>query len=239
MILVVALAAFGAAFVQSVAGFGFALLAVPVMASSLDPRVAVVVSTVLGIVSTTTQATQDREHVETVLARRLVLSSFIGMPVGLLVFLTVDVRVLRIVLGVAVLAAVVLLARELDLSHVGRRMDVALGAASGVLATSLSTNGPPLVFDLHSRRLSPERFRATLSAVLAVSGVVSLALFAAARRVDGDVLRAAAVGIPALGAGYVFGRRLRPRIDPERFRVVVLLLLTAAAVSALIAGVTG
>lgn len=239
MIPVVVAAVFAAAFVQSVAGFGFALLAVPVMATAIDPRVAVVVSTVLGIMSTSAQATQDRRHVEPVLARRLILSSLVGMPLGLVVFLVVDVAVLRIALGLAVLGAVALLARELDLRHVSPRMDVALGTMSGVLATSLSTNGPPLVFDLHSRRLAPERFRATLSAVLAASGVASLVLFALARRIDAQVLRAASVGLPALLAGYLLGRWVRPWLDAARFRSLVLVLLSAAAVSTLVAGVVG
>lgn len=239
MILVVTLSVALAAFVQVVAGFGFALLAVPLLAVAIDPKVAVVVSTVLGIAGATLQAAQDRRHVEVPLARRLVVASLIGMPFGLVVFLTADVRALRIGLGVAVLAAVALMARGLDLSHVGRRLDYALGSLSGVLATSLSTNGPPLVFDLHARRLPPERFRATLSAVLATVGMASLVVFAAAGQVDGRVLRVAAVGVPAIAIGSALGRLARPRLQPRGFHRLVLGLLTLAALSALGAGAFG
>jgi uncharacterized membrane protein YfcA len=236
---VVVLAVGAAAFVQVVAGFGFALLAVPLMAVAIDPKVAVVVSTVLGIISTTAQAAQDRRHVEMPLARRLIGASLLGMPAGLVIFLTIDVRVLRIVLGVAVLGAVALIARHIDLSHAGRRLDYALGSLSGVLATSLSTNGPPLVFDLQARRLPPERFRATLSAVLAAVGIVSLVVFVAADQVDGRVVRAVVVGVPAIVVGYVLGRLLRPHVHPLMFHRLVLGLLTLAALSSLTSGVLG
>jgi uncharacterized protein len=236
VVLIVLAAAFTASFVQVVAGFGFALLAVPVMATVLDPHVAVVVSTMLGIITTTAQATVDRRLVEVALARRLVLSAFMGMPIGLWVFLTVDVRVLRVVLGLSVLVAVALLARQLDLSGARGRLDVALGSLSGVLATSLSTNGPPLVFGLQARRLEPAPFRATLAAVLALSGVVSLAAFVLARQVDGAAVGAAAVALPAIGLGYVAGRWFRPHVDPRRFRTLVLVLLTMAGMAALWSG---
>jgi uncharacterized protein len=226
-----------ASFVQVVAGFGFALLAVPVMAVGVDPRLAVVVSTVVGLSSTTVQATMDRSDVDRVLARRLTLAAFTGMPLGFVIFLFVDVGTLRVLLGAVVLVASVALARGVDLRHTGRGLDVGLGALSGVLATSLSTNGPPLVFGLHARRLSPEAFRATLAVVLSASGAVSLAFFVAAGRVDEEVLSALLFALPAMAVGHVAGRFVRPHVRPVVFRRLVLGLLVAAAITTIITGI--
>ncbi len=106
---------------------------------------------------------------------------------------------------------------------------------SGVLNTSLSTPGPPIVFSLQARGYQPSQFRGTLSWVFVMIDAAGVALFAAAGKVTGDGLVAAAVAVPAMIGGQLSGMPLRHRIAPERFRWLVLTLLVAAAVSAIIA----
>lgn len=228
-----------AAIVQNSAGFGFALMCVPLMAIVVDTHDAVIISTILGLGSSTTQAWVGRAHTDRPIARRMTLAALAGMPLGFLVFVLVEERVLKIVVGVCVLVIVVLLARRIDLRHVGPRFDVGAGVISGVLATSVSTNGPPLVFALQARHVSPTVFRPTINTVFAVSAVVSLAGFVIAGKVTRDALVGVAVALPALAVGIWLGLRLRPHLEGERFRIVVLVLLAAAGTSAVVAAVSG
>jgi hypothetical protein len=160
--------------------------------------------------------------------------SYSGMPLGLLVYLSVDDNVLRVLLGLAVLVAVVLLALRVNLHHVGPRLDYGAGFVSGVLATSLSTNGPPLVFVLQARQLSAPTFRATISTVFALSNIGGLALFIASGKITRDGIVAAAVTIPAMLFGQLLGFPIRKHMHGERFRWLVLVLLVAAAISAIV-----
>lgn len=228
-----------AATVQNAAGFGFALMCVPLMAVFVDTHVAVVISTILGMGSSTTQAWLGRRDTDRVVARRMTLAALLGMPLGLLVFVLVDENVLKLIVGACVLVIVVLLARRIDLRHVGPHFDLAAGAVSGVLATSVSTNGPPLVFALQARHVSPAVFRPTINTVFAVSAGVSLVLYLVAGKVTGDVLLGVLVALPALVLGIWAGLVLRPRLDGERFRIAVLVLLAAAGASAVVAAVSG
>lgn len=228
-----------AATVQNAAGFGFALMCVPLMAVFVDTHVAVVISTILGMGSSTTQAWLGRRDTDRVVARRMTLAALLGMPLGLLVFVLVDENVLKLIVGACVLVIVVLLARRIDLRHVGPHFDLAAGAVSGVLATSVSTNGPPLVFALQARHVSPAVFRPTINTVFAVSAGVSLVLYVVAGKVTGDVLLGVLVALPALVLGIWAGLVLRPRLDGERFRIAVLVLLAAAGASAVVAAVSG
>ncbi|MFN5602026.1 MAG: TSUP family transporter, partial [Acidimicrobiaceae bacterium] len=68
------------AFAQSLAGFGFGLLAVPLMTLFVDAHDAVIVATMIGAVSTIAQALLDREHCEWPTARRLSIAAYAGMP---------------------------------------------------------------------------------------------------------------------------------------------------------------
>lgn len=224
-----------ASFVQVTAGFGFGLLAVPVMTLAIDPREAIVVATLLGICGNTWQTVHLRRFVDHSAARRMIAAAYLGMPLGLWVFVAVDDSVLRFSLGVAVLVSVVLLAGRIDVDHVGRSLELGGGFLSGVLNTSLSTNGPPLVFVLQARGLAPDPFRATISRIFAWCNIGAIAGFIAAGKVTRDGVVAAAVALPAMAIGQLVGFPMRRHVHGERMRWLVLVLLTLAGVSAIVA----
>jgi uncharacterized protein len=230
-LVMVTVAVFAAAFVQVLSGFGFALLAMPLMTLAISTKEAVVISTLLGAGITVFQAWHSRAAVDRQIARRMVIGAYAGMPLGLWVYIAVDEQVLRAMLGVSVLIAVVLLAGRISLAHVGNGLDFGSGFASGVLNTSLSTNGPPLVFVLQARQLGPDAFRGTINTVFACCNVLGIALFVLAGKVHHDGVLAAAVALPALIAGQLLGFPLRRHVTGERFRVLVLGLMVLAAVT--------
>ena len=100
---------------------------------------------------------------------------------------------------------------------------------------SAGVNGPPLVFVLQARHFPPARFRATITTVFAVLDIVSIVVFAAIGDIDGEVLAAIAVGLPGLALGAFAGQLSARHLDPPRFRCLVLVLLTVAGLSTLLA----
>ena len=233
-LIVVAVAIFVAAFVQMLAGFGFALLAMPVMTLAIPVEEAVVIVAILSLATTGWQSIHLRHDAQRPLARRLIFASFVGMPLGLVILDVVDDTTLKIMLGIAVLVATALLAYRLDLAHVGPALDIACGFTSGVLNTSLGTNGPPLVFDLQARAIEANTFRATLSMVFVFGNMLALLLFALSGKVTDDVVRAAVVAAPAWLLGQALGWPTRKHVQDERFRWLVLALLFAAGVTAIV-----
>jgi uncharacterized membrane protein YfcA len=233
-LIVVATAVLAASFVQVIAGFGFALLAMPVMTLAIPVEQAVVISTLLGAITNAWQSFHQRAHADRLLVRRLAVGAYVGMPLGLVVLNVVADRPLRIVLGVCVLIAAGLLVRRMSLAHVGPGLDYPCGFLSGVLNTSLGTSGPPLVFDLQARHLDPDRFRATIVAVFTVSNVLALALFITDGKITGDGMRAAALSVPAWVVGQAIGWPVRRHVHGERFRWLVLGLLFAAGGTAIV-----
>ncbi|MDO8390009.1 MAG: sulfite exporter TauE/SafE family protein [Actinomycetota bacterium] len=237
-LIVVGVAVGVAAFVQVIAGFGFALLCMPIMTLAIPVEKAVVVSTLLSTVTTSWQSWFLRKDADPPLVKRLTISAYVGMPLGLVILEVVSDGALKVVLGVSVLLATFLLARRLDLRHVGTGLDVAAGFLSGVLNTSLSTNGPPLVFDLHARHLDAARFRATISAVFALCSVGALALFIGRGKVTPEGVHAALIALPAWLVGQSIGWPIRKHMHGERFRVLVLCLLAAAGTTTVVFALT-
>ena len=227
-----------ASFAQTLSGFGFSLLAVPLMTLVVSPRDAVVVATIIGAISTTSQAVIDRNHVDSSIAKRLILASYAGMPFGLMAFIFVSETGLRLVLGVVVISAAVLLLRGFRLRDDSHHLDWLFGIVSGFLSTSTSTNGPPLVFLMQARQLAPATFRATINTVFAVVNVGALALFVSAGKVNGNNLSGVAVAVPALGVALAIGYAVRRHITQERFNTLVILLLFLSAISVVVSAFT-
>ena len=233
-LILVAVAVFVAAAVYIVAGFGFALMAMPLMTLSVPVEDAVVIAALLAMISTWWQAITLREHVDRSLVKRMSLASYAGMPLGLVILNVVDDTGLKIGLGLFVLVATALLARNVDFSHLGGGFDVSMGFVSGVLNTSVGTNGPPLVFGLQSRRLAPDNFRGTIAWVFALGNLFAMFLFAVDDKITTDGLRAAAIAVPTWLLGLWLGLLVRPRIPPERFRKLVLVLLALTGVATIV-----
>lgn len=197
----------------------------------LEPRDAVVISTFIGALSTTTQAVLDRQHVDRVLAKKLVLASYLGMPFGLGAFLFVSDTGLRLGLGVVVILAAILLLRGFSLDTPSSALDWSFGFVSGVLATSTSTNGPPLVFLMQARNYAPQDFRSTINMVFSFVNIGAIALFLSSGQVTHDSVFGALVAIPSLFVALRTGYWLRPKVSGELFRRLVLGLLIASGLS--------
>lgn len=219
---------------QYTAGFGFSLLGVPLMALAIETHDAVVIATWLGLVTSGYQAMESRPHVDWPTARRLVAGTLLGIPFGLIVFTQVPESTLRLILGATVLVATVVLARNFTLSHPGNSPEWAAGVVSGALASSLSTNGPPLVFVLQARRMPMVAFRATLSLVFTIANVAALVGFAATGELDASPSAWSAAALPCLVLGVLIGSRLRRRVTEASARLLVVGLLALAGVSAVV-----
>lgn len=238
VVTVVIVVAFAAS-VQSITGFAFALLSVPLLSFAIPVDWAVVIAASLGAASSAVQAVGERRDGDRPTIVRMLIGAALGSPFGLVILVVTTDRQLRAVLAVVIISFLILNLRGVTLTRGGPAVDVGAGLMSGVLNTSLSTNGPPLVMALHARHLQPAQFRGTISAVFVGSGLVTVALFAAAGRYEPDVLRLLAVAVPATVIGYAAGARVRGRVPPARFRQLVMALLTATAVTTVVGVIVG
>ena len=228
-----------AATVQLTAGFGFGLAAVPGLAVIVGAHDAVVVALALATITNAYQAWTGRTSTVRPIGTRMLVGAAAGLPVGLAVFVAVDERWLKAVIGVAVLAAVAIIARGIDLRAAGPSLDIGSGVLAGAMTTSTGINGPPLVFVLQARHLSPEQFRSTITTVFFTLDIASVVLFAVNGDITRSVLVAILVALPGQLAGATLGNRLRRHVDARRFRLLVLTLLSAAGTIALVSAAAG
>jgi uncharacterized protein len=232
--LLAAVAALVGAAVQSATGFGFALVLSPALFAVMEPTEAVTALLLLGAVLNVLVLLEGHD-VRWPLLAPLILPAVPGLALGAALLAALSREPLQIGVGVAVIAAALWQLRDRGVAH---RVPAAVaGLTSGVLTTSISISGPPLVLWLEAQRLRPAEFRATLAALFLALNVVGGAVLLA---IEGS----GAVDLGELGPllglvliGYALGALAFRRLDQRRFATVVIALVVCTGVASVLAGV--
>lgn len=241
--LIVLVSALGAA----ATGFGFNLLSTPLLTFFHPPRTAVVLTLLLGVVVSGALLFDRglRRAIDWTLVRPLCVGSLIGMPAGLLVLQHADGRVLKALVAAftAVFAALMLfrmLPRRPPARRPLARLGVfAVGVVSGILSTSTSLNGPPVVLYLIARGLAKDRFRASMVGFVFIATVASVVLMAAGGVVPHATMTLALTFAPAVVVGLVAGSLLARRVAAQTFDGVVLAYLVLVGLLGLVTAIIG
>ncbi|HYJ59900.1 MAG TPA: sulfite exporter TauE/SafE family protein [Actinomycetota bacterium] len=238
LVVAAALAAFAGGAIQSVSGFGYALLVVPVLTVVSGPRVAVVVMTAIGVPLVIANGWRWRARLRHRMAVLLVGTALLGIPLGALFLRTADERLLTATVGIVVIAMTIAIWRGLRVPP-GTATLTTAGVLSGAFAASTGTNGPPVVIALDAEGLEPDAFRATLQTVFALEGSLAFVTFIVNGFVTASLVPAIVAGLIAVAAGAVVGDRIARRVDQARFRSIVLVTLAASGVLAVVSALTG
>ncbi len=224
-----------AAGTQQVSGFGFALMAMPLLTVLVGPRDAVALEAVAGLAGGAAMAWSLRDRVAWAPLRRLLGGALLGLPLGALVLGHVPETPLRVAVAVAVVAMVVVLALGVRLADESPRTEVGAGFVSGAMGTSIGISGPPVVLVLQAAQMEQHRFRATTVTFFVLTNLAVLPLLLGSGIADIDRWPAAVVAVPAAVFGNWACAGLAHRVPPERFRSLVLVLLVLPAGVALVA----
>ena len=228
--------AFLAAACYAVTGFGFALVMTPLLAAAWDVKSAVVTTVVLSTAALLPLLIEVRAHVPVARASVLVLGSFAGIPLGVLILQELGSDALQVLVAATVIAAALLLyfRPAVEAGPDTRTTQLAAGFVSGVVGGSTSMGGPPIVLYLLGREYEVAAFRATLLAFFLPGSILQIALLAGVGRITGDVLLLTGAALPAVGAGLLAGAWLRRHVQPERFRAVVVAVLVVTSAGVLL-----
>ncbi|HSG85571.1 MAG TPA: TSUP family transporter, partial [Candidatus Limnocylindrales bacterium] len=155
----------------------------------------------------------------------------------------VDLAVLGLGLGLAVIAAGVYLAARRAAPTLAedrlRPWAPAAGAASGILGGLYGMGGPVGVLFFARAEGDPTRFRALITSIFAVTGTIRLAVLALEGSYTPERLGWAVASLPAIALGLAVGYRVHDRVTPVRFRLALGVIVTLAGLVGLVRALTG
>lgn len=166
------------------------------------------------------------------LLRRLFPAVLAGVPLGIVAFAHLSRSLLVRCFG----AFVVLLAlsellrawRRAESPTLARPLRIALLVLGGAIHGAFATGGPLIVYVASREVRDKHAFRATLSALWAVTGVAIVLSLALSGKLTEATLRGSAVLILPCACGLVIGEWVHRRVDERRLRVTVFVLLLVA-----------
>jgi uncharacterized membrane protein YfcA len=179
----------------------------------------------------------DGGHVDVRALVPLLVAALPGLALGALLLSELSQSALQVAVGIAVIGAA---GWQLAHRRAGRERRAppgwVAGLTSGVLTTSISVSGPPIVLWLEARGVGPAEFRATLAASFLALNLTGGAVLLAAE--GGAAFDAGLVGplLALVVAGYGVGAVAFRRLDPERFFGLVLGLVAVTGCASVAAG---
>jgi uncharacterized membrane protein YfcA len=241
MPLIAAAAVAAGAALQSATGFGFSLVAAPLVFAVVEPEEAVGLLLLLSSLVNVLTLTTERRRPRPVVRDCVVLLAFAlpGAVAGVAVLRALDPVALQIAVSLGVVATLAArrIARDRPVPVWGGPV---AGLAAGALTTSTTTSGPPLLLYLLGRRLEPAQVRDTMPVCLLglnVVGAVALWITDTPGAVPDTGL--VALLVPVVIAGHLAGRPLfaalvrSGRYEPMLTGVLLASVLAGLAVAVL------
>jgi uncharacterized membrane protein YfcA len=224
------------ALLQAATGFGFSLMAAPLLFAAIEPEPAVVallaLSTEVNVLTVATERRRPRPLREASVT--MLAWSVPGALAGVAVLRALPAVAQQIGVTLGVLGT--LAARRARRAHVPAWL---AGLAAGALTTSTTTNGPPMLLHLLGRGAAPDEVRDTLSTCfLGLAAIGAVALWVTGSPQLPDALLVGGL-VPAVALAHLAGRRLFRRLAAsEHYEPVLTAVLLAAVVAGLVGALT-
>lgn len=224
--------------VQTATGFGAMLVCVTFGAQLIGLEEVIRLMVPLSFFQTGYIVIRHRDGIDwDLLLKRVLPLMAVGMAMAFLLLTRIGGPWLGLAFGVMVLA---LSARDLrqlrsgDASvdkPISKPASAAALLGAGVIHGIYAAGGPMLVYAIGREGLSKKAFRSTLSMVWIVLNLVLITRFVLAGDYDREVALDVLLLVPTVPLGILLGEWVHHKVDERSFKMAVLVLLVAAAIS--------
>ena len=209
-------------FIRSALGFGDALIAMPLLALVIGIQVATPLVAMGASTIAFTILLKSWRKVEIKAAWRLVIATWIGIPLGIFFLKAAPEILVKSLLGILLMGfgAYNLFVPDLP-KLLNEKWDLVTGLIAGILGGAYNTNGPPVVIYGMLRRWDPEKFRATLQGYFLPTGFAILITHGLAGMWTTEVVRLYGYSIPIIIGAVLLGEKVNLLIPQGKFDKII------------------
>ncbi|KMK78051.1 sulfite exporter TauE/SafE family protein [Alkalihalobacillus pseudalcaliphilus] len=213
-----------ASVLQTSSGFGFSILATPFLLLLFEPYEAIQINLVISFIISLLLFQKIKGDINQGVLKRMVIGSMPGLPIGIYVFLIIDIMYLKVIIGSLILFLTTLLLLSFRIRENNVR-DYGVAGISGVLTTSVGMPGPPLLLYFSGTNTSKSAVRATTLAFYLFIYLISFFIQFVTVGTSQVVWTSIAMSIPVVLLGLVLGQFLFKRMSQRFFRWLSYALL--------------
>lgn len=226
--IVIALGALAGGIVSGLAGFGTGIAAMGIWLYAVSPSVAASLVLVCSVVAQVQTLPTIWRSIEAKRVVPFIVPGLIGVPFGTALLSCLDARVLKIGIGVLLLAfSLQMLVRgsRAGIAWGGRVADGVVGFGGGVLGGLAGLSGPLPTIWATVRGWTKDESRGVFQAFNLSILATALLAHAIAGLLTRDVALAVMAALPGTIAGAWIGARAYGRLSDRRFQEIILALL--------------
>ena len=216
--------------VQTIIGFGAALVAAPFLLM-IDYRMVPAPLMMAALVQLVVSAKAHREDIQWSTIKMAVVGGIPGSFAGYLLVVNFGVDKLNLFIGISVLIAVLISLLKVRLALTPKNHFIA-GCLSGLGGTISGIGGPPMA--LLYQHQTGNVVRANLSIFFLSGGIISLTAMGFAGYIHVSSLSYVVLFIPACYLGAKLGLVLKGYLKPGQLRPIILVLCSVSAIVVLL-----
>ncbi len=222
-IILCALVILSAAFIKGMTGFGFALLAVPFLSFIFPMQVLVPAMSLFNLITSLVILFKLQEKIKAYYFIPMFIASLGGIPLGIYALEYVSSESLRLITGILVILFSVQMLGKVKLAKRYLHFPIVFaGFISGLLNSAISVGGPPLVIAMNRKGYSKDRFRGVFAWFSTFSAFFTTAAFLMKGMIEMESINLALFCLPILFFGSHLGSKFSGKIEPEKFRKIVI-----------------
>jgi uncharacterized membrane protein YfcA len=231
--MVLALIVLGAAIVRGLTGFGFAILAVPLIGLVIAPAQAVLLAIVLQMLIGPFGVRIALPHIDRPLVARIAALAFLFTPLGLWLLTRLDMATARLVIaGIAFACFFGFLIKREPTPPKGALSILITGAVSGVLNGFAAMPGPPVILFFVRDQVPPLVARGSMMLVFFAAAISGTLAAGWRGLLDATLLWLVVASFPLMLVGNHLGTRFFGRVPERVWRGIVIALLGVAMIGA-------
>ncbi|MGG0717276.1 sulfite exporter TauE/SafE family protein [Robertmurraya massiliosenegalensis] len=222
-----------ASVLQTSTGFGFSIMATPLLLILFLPQEAIQINIILSLLISISLIRNISTDIDFSLLRRFIIGSIVGVPFGILVFISININAFKI--GVSVLLLVVTLLLIVNFRITSTRIrDLIVGGLSGLLTTSIGMPGPPLLLYFSGTDTEKGKLRATTLAFYLFIYFISLITQIVISGTNKLIWESSIFAIPIVFLGLIIGQIIFKHLNQRIFKIITYILLSFTGIYLLV-----
>jgi len=219
-----------ASFIQSLTGFGFAIIATPLLISIYDPKEVVLILQLISLPISTVFCVILRKDVDWKFVLILSLGSLLGQPIGMAIYYYMPSNMLKVFISVLILLFLLIKQIRCKPLQETRLKTLIVGLISGILNTSTALAGPPLILYLVAINREKTSMRADSIVYFTFLSVTATIGFAISRQDLSTAVIHVFMMLPAAIIGLIVGNLLFPYLSQKMFQKFIFVMMAFSSV---------
>jgi uncharacterized protein len=220
-----------AGFIQGLTSFGFALIAMPILAKIIPLNEAVPIVVILSLFINIIILVQCIKYVDLKRIWILIIASLAAAPLGTYSLVFLNPNILKLFTGVLIVSFAILLLKGKSFPVKNEKIAyVPVGLLSGFLNGSVSMSGPPVALFLSNQNVGINSFRANITAYAIILNIFTIITYFYSGLLNNAVLAYTAWFIPSMIIGVLIGVAAIRKLNDVLFKRISLGLIIISGI---------